>query len=297
MPDKKDDKFRIKSWDEIRKEQKEGWENFQKDVRKNWQKFQDGINNFFGIPPNKKIDGNAYEPRITSGNEGEERKDASSYRPIPSDEGKSLEESLEAQNPEFEEITAPKKPSETDDSNLFEKWEKNWDKFAQNTMLAFDDMQTKINAWNQQNVETMQDQILNNEMAWKVWLKKQEISRKDQKEKRKLAIKRFEEWVQENSERVQRYFEDQRDEWAKQLDEWKKQQEELKKQNKEKWLESQRKLKEDYEDWIESRRDRAMEKAKYKLRVGWRQNLYIMMSLLPVIIVIILILALVNAFT
>ncbi|MHA1339373.1 MAG: hypothetical protein ACTSRZ_04065 [Promethearchaeota archaeon] len=289
----KNPKLRLKSWKEIQEENKRAWEEFKVKSQKRWQKFIDNINDFFGIPPNKNV-GTAISADL-------ENASNSNATPIEISTEEPIENisDVAKQEPAFKELFEnEKKQSSNSDSNvLAEKWNENWKKFSENAILAFDDMRTQIRAWNMKNIEKLQDEMLNNELNWKIWLKKNELKKKQREEQRKIAAARFKAWVEENNKKVQRYFDQQKKEWEKQLEKWKREQEELKRKNKQKWIEKQQKFKEDYQRWILERRERAMEKAKYKLRVGWRQNLYIMMSLLPVIIVIVLIVALVNAIT
>jgi hypothetical protein len=155
-------------------------------------------------------------------------------------------------------------------------------------------MRTKINGWNMKNAEWIQDQIVKNEQNMNLWLKKQEQKRLDMKEKQQIALERFNKWIKDNSERNKRFFEQQKQLWDNQIQKWKLEQEELKAKNKEKWEENQKKFKEDYQKWILERREKAMEKAKYKLRVGWRQSLYLTITLLPFIIILVLVVALIN---
>ncbi|MBD3352692.1 MAG: hypothetical protein GF364_14490 [Candidatus Lokiarchaeota archaeon] len=274
-------KFTFQSWDEIVKRNRESWQDFQEQSKKNWNKFLDGINEFFGIPPRKNIQLINSEEQLLIGDSTTEKP----KKPV----------SLEEKPPEFQDIA--ELTPQAGEKTLVEQWEEDWNEFGENILHGLGDLRIKMMSWNQENAEWLQDQMLNNEASMKIWLKKQEIKRKNNKEKRKLALKRFNKWVEENHQRVQRYFENQKEEWENQIQTWKEEQEKLRKENKEKWLANQEKFKEDYKSWIENRRERAMEKAKYRMRVGWRQSLYVIVGLLPVIIVVILILALVNAFT
>ncbi|MHA1821231.1 MAG: hypothetical protein ACTSU2_14940 [Promethearchaeota archaeon] len=181
--------------------------------------------------------------------------------------------------------------------DLIKLWEQNWLKFQQNTIDAFEDMKKKIEEINAKNKEKMEQQILNGKVNWKIWLKKQEIKNKQAKEKRELALKRFNEWIEENQRKNKEFFKKQRELWQSQLNKWHEEQKRLLGESKEKWVENQKKLKREYEEWIQENRRRSLEKAKYKLRVGWRTNLYIMMSILPVVIIIALVIALINAIT
>jgi len=279
-------KFKLKSLKEWQEETKENWENFKRKSKESWQKVIDSINDVFGIPPNKKLqDIKSNQP--INGSTFQDTKENGSISTI---------NSIIEKGPEFIELFD--RPEQSKDSNnTLKNWNENWKNFSENVISSFDNMINQIKDWNSKNIEKIQEQMLNNEINWKIWLKKQEIKRKQKEEQQKLAALRFKAWVDEHNKKFQRYFEVQKEKWKLQLEKWKKEQEQLKQNNKQKWIEKQQKFKEDYQRWIQQRRDQAMEKAKFKLRIGWRQNLYITMSLLPVIIVVVLIIALVNAIT
>lgn len=269
-------KFKLKSFKEIQEDSKKAWEKFQEDSKKNWQKFADAINEFFGTPPDKKI-------------HPSEQSNSFNLKRLPD------QISLIDKEPEFKDIAElqpiPQKKTPA------EQWDENWKRFGESAIMAFDDMRTKINGWNMKNAEWIQDQILKNEQNMNIWLKKQEQKHQDMKEKQKIALERFKKWVNDNNERNQRFFEQQKKAWDEQIQKWKLEQEEMKAKNKEKWEASQNKFKEDYEHWIQERREKAMEKAKYKLRVGWRQSLYLTLTFLPIILLLVVIIALINAVT
>lgn len=269
-------KFKFKSLKEMQEDSKKAWDKFQEDSKKNWLKFVDAINEFFGTPPDKKIthsgpsmNQNVQSPasQISLTDKEPEFKDIAELRPIPE----------------------KKTPAE--------QWDENWKRFGESALLAFDDMRTKINGWNMKNAEWIQDQILKNEQNMNIWLKKQEQKSQDMKQKQQIALERFNKWVNDNNDRNKRFFEQQKKAWDDQIQKWKQEQEDLKAKNKEKWESSQNKFKEDYEHWIQERREKAMEKAKYKLRVGWRQSLYLTLTFLPIILLIVVIVALINALT
>lgn len=259
-------KFKIKTIKEINEEWKE-----------NWEKFKTGFNDFFGIPPKNQF-------RATTHNTKETAIDVTP-------EELREEQKQPEQNQEKMEVTSyqAKLPSAK------EQWDQNWKIFSENTMVAFDDMRQKINDWNQKNLDKWQEQIKIGKANYKIWLKKQELKNYERKQQQELAMQRFQQWVKESGEKNRQYFEDQQKQWKTQLEQWKTEQQELREKNREKWEKNRQKFRTDYENWIKQKRERSLEKAKYRLRVGWRTNLYILMSILPAVIIIVLIIAIINA--
>lgn len=291
-------KFKIKSFKEI-----------QEDWKKNWEKFKEGINELFGAPtkatPKKKSSETIKrisEPQAEAGDGMENKKlnaidvtaeeiDTEIIGPIEPEEGAESEEyGIEKGGSKGYEIVAS---SRTQGETGPKPLEENWKRFSKKVLESFEDMKNKIEKWNKKNAEKWEEMIKIGRANYKIWLKKQEIKRANRKEQQRLAIERFKKWVKEQEEKNKRFFAEQSERWKKQLEKWRKEIEEM----PDRWAEQREKMRKEYEEWIKRRREYAIEKAKWRLQVGWRTNLYIMMGLLPVIIVAIIIVAVFNAIT
>ena len=272
---KKKPLFKIKTQKEI-----------QDDWKKNWMKFQDGFNEFFKIPLNVKstaIDHNSKGSAI----------DITPEENISEIENKKEATSDTSQKYEIIEGNG----SNPMPSIVAVQWQNNWNSFAEDTKNNFNDMKSKIDGWNQQNLTKWEENIKIGKANYHIWLKKNEIKIADEKEKQKIAMVRFKQWAKESDEKNKEFFEKQKDQWDIQMEKWRFEQKHNWTNNREKWEENRGKFKVDYDKWIEDRREQSLEKAKYKMQVSWRRNLNLMMSLTPIIVVVILILILVNAFT
>lgn len=286
-------KFRIKTFKEINE-----------DFKKGWDKFSNDVGQFFGLPP--KVDSledmlgpendiNGTKPQIGDSN-FQNNSDNSPHNTkqtaidITPDEIWAIIEKNKEIDKEFSVTKAPDKKKE-----LINKWENNWNKFANNTVKMFTDLKDQIDEVNQKNMKLVEEKIKIGKANYRIWLRKQELRNAELKEQQRLALERFKKQQAEMKKRNQEFFEKQQRSIEQQLKKWHEEQKRLRITNKEKWEENQRKFREDYYEWIERRRKRALEKSKYKLQLGWRQTSYILMSLLPFIIVLVIIMAIVNA--
>ena len=246
-----------------------GWNNWNKWNKRNWDNFKKGWNDFFHMPneqANPDFDKTSDRGSIET----------------PMIEEKSL---IPVQE---------KKPA-------LKVWEENWNKFSEQTATMFTDMQTKINEWNEQFSHDLEDKIKKGKVDYKIWVEKQQLKNKNKADQQRLAMEKFKAWVAENNSKSQKYFADQKGIWDNQLQTWRNDQQQFWNNAKGKWEDNvdqwkanQEKFKEDYDAWIQKRREEALEKAKFKMHLGWRQTFNIMMALMPFIVVMVIIIIFVN---
>ncbi|MCP4760903.1 MAG: hypothetical protein GY870_03915, partial [archaeon] len=239
-------------------------------VRKGFEEFGDNFNDFFGIKPK----GQETTEHITK----ETAIDVS-----PEDLWATVEKNREIS----EKLSLVEAPAEK--KKLLEIWDENWKGFANNTMIVFDNIKNQIEEANRKNAEEFENAIKIGKANYTIFLKKEEIRKAKQKEKQKLALERFKEQQKQWAENNAKFFSEQQELWKGQIDKWKEEQKEIGTQNKEKWDANQKKFWEDYYSWIDKRRERAMEKSKYKLRIGWRKSLFWIMNCWPFIVLFLVI--------
>jgi hypothetical protein len=256
---------KIKSLKEI----SDDWKKWNK---KNWNKFTKGFNDFFGIP-NKKITATDHITKDTAIDITPED--------IKDELKKKSNSALIERDPNNIALTPAA-----------------WEKFENNTMLSFDEMRQKINNLHQRNLNKIEDSIKIGKANVRIWLMKNEIKNADLKEQQKLAMKRFQDWSQENVSNVSKYFEEQKKEWQDQFVVWKK----TAKDMPGKLKDNRMQMRKDYEEWIDNRRKRTLKKMKYKIeksnfrmRLQWRRSLNSMVFFMPLIIVGIVVIILINA--
>jgi hypothetical protein len=245
--------------------------------KRNWGNFKKGWNDFFKMPDEQS---NPEFNKTTSN--------------IPLIEDKSSINTLQNRLEEKIVIAPEKKPP-------LKVWEENWNNFSGQTANMFKDMQTKINEWNEEFARNLEEKIKKGKVDYSIWVEKQQLKNKAKSEQQRLAMEKFKAWVAENNAKSQQYFTDQKGIWDNQLNTWRNDQQQFWnsakgkwEDNAEQWKANQEKFKGDYDVWIEKRRQDALEKAKFKMKLGWRQTFNIMMALLPFIIVMIIIIVIVN---
>jgi hypothetical protein len=261
-------KFKIKSAKEIGEEWKE-----------NWDKFVQGFNDFFGIQDSRNI---------SSDHTSKE----TAFDITPEELRREIEQ--DAQN--RADVMVPENGQK--DSRALSVWDQSWKKFTDNMMNSFSDMKQKVDSINRNNLEKLEEQIKIGKANYNLWLEKNEIRNASIKEKQELALQRFAEWSKSNQENLQVYFDNQRKEWQSQIEKWKNNAQEM----PEKWLANREKMRKDYEEWIERRRKRSLERIKFKIKksnlkmkLQLRRSFNMLLFFIPIIIVVALILALINA--